>query len=203
MHSPGLVGDPTLGFVHARQAPLPKEQEPQAQHTCLSVKGALHHFFWGVGGISCTPCRPHPPASGSTLQYHLGLQSARARTQGCFHPGPVLSPTERPLQPSSSFFLSSSLGAHTQSHWLHHTCVGFRNANTVGTALCFRFLRFPKALKHSGLKCSEQMTVCCLGLKLARPMLSTHSFSSSGRLNGNLQAQHSMAQLCKLSNPLR
>lgn len=59
----------------------------------------------------------------------------------------------------------------------------------MGTALCFRFLRFPKALKHSGRKCSEQMTVCCLGLKLARPMFSTHSFSSSGRLNGNLRGR--------------
>lgn len=59
----------------------------------------------------------------------------------------------------------------------------------MGTAFCFRFLRFPKALKHSGRKCSEQMTVCCLGLKLPRPMFSTHSFSSSGRLNGNLGAK--------------
>lgn len=59
----------------------------------------------------------------------------------------------------------------------------------MGTALCFRFLRFPKALKHSGRKCSEQMTVCCLGWKLPRPMFSTHSFSSSGRLNGNLRAE--------------
>lgn len=149
MHSPGLVGDPTLGFVHARQAPLPKEQEPQAQHTCLSVKGALHHFFWGVGGVSCSPCRPHPPASGSTLQYHLGLQSARARTQGCFHPGPVLSPTERPLQPSSSFFLSSSLGTHTvplAAPYLR----GVPEREHSGHSVVFQVLAVPKGTEALG-----------------------------------------------------
>lgn len=74
------------------------------------------------------------------------------------------------------------------------TCAASWKANTVGTALCFRFLRFPKALKHSGRKCSEQMTVCCLGSKLPRPMFSTHSFRSSGRLNGNLRGKE---RVCK------
>lgn len=56
----------------------------------------------------------------------------------------------------------------------------------VGTAFHNRFLRLPKPLKQSGVKWSEQITMCFLGWKSSRPMFSNHCFRTDGLLKGNL-----------------